>query len=55
MEKHRLKGFLHVSDTRGGGDHTVGRFVRMESSGERKLRKGDLTQEVFYFPRVSNR
>ena len=34
MEPLRLEGFFHVSDTRGGGDYTVERVVRLESSGE---------------------
>ena len=29
-----IEEFFLVSDTRGGGDYTVGRFVRLESSGE---------------------
>ena len=37
MEKPRVKGFSIVSDTRGGGDYTVGKVVRLESSGERYL------------------
>ena len=36
MEKPRLKVLLHVSDTRGGGDYSVGRVARMESSGDQK-------------------
>ena len=34
MEKPSLKGWFHVSDTRGGGDYTMARIVRLESSGE---------------------
>ena len=34
MEKPRLKGLFHVSDTRGGDDNTVGRVVKLESSRE---------------------
>ena len=34
MEKPRLRSFFLVSVTRGGGVHIVGRFVRLESSGE---------------------
>ena len=36
MEKLRLKGLFHVKvlDTRGECDYTVGRVVRLESSGE---------------------
>ena len=34
MVKTRLEGAFHVSDTQEGGDHTVGRVVRLEISGE---------------------
>ena len=34
MEKPKLKGLFHVSDTRGGDDYTMGRVVMLESSGE---------------------
>ena len=34
MEKPRLKGLFHVSDTRGGGDYIKGSVVRLESSDE---------------------
>ena len=34
MEKPRLKGLFLVFDTRRGGVQIVGRFVRLESSGE---------------------
>ena len=34
MDKPRLKSLFHVSDTRGGRDYTVGRFVTLESSGK---------------------
>ena len=29
-----MKGFFHVSDTRGESDYTMGRVVRLENSGE---------------------
>ena len=34
MYKPGLKGIFHVSATRGGSDYTMGRVVRLESSGE---------------------
>ena len=34
MEKPRLKGLFHVSDTREGCDYTVGMIDGFESSGE---------------------
>jgi len=34
MDKPRLKGLLHVSDTRGGSDYTMGRVVRLENASE---------------------
>ena len=34
MEKPRLNGLFHVSDTRGGGDYILGKVVMLESSGE---------------------
>ena len=34
FEKPGLKGVFHVSDTRGGSYYTMGKFVRLESSGE---------------------
>ena len=34
MEKPRLKGLFHVFDTRRGNDYTMGRVIRLESSGE---------------------
>ena len=34
MEKPRLKSFLLVSETRDGGEHTVVKFVSLESYGE---------------------
>ena len=33
-ESTEIEGFFLVSDTRGEGDNTVGRVVRLESSGE---------------------
>ena len=29
----RLEGLFHVSDTRGKGNYTVGRILRLDSSG----------------------
>ena len=34
MEKPKLKGLIHVTNTRGGSDFTMGRVVRLESSSE---------------------
>ena len=34
MQKIRLKGLFHVSYTRGGGDYTVRRVVRLKNSCE---------------------
>ena len=34
MQKPRLKGLFSVSDTHGGSDYTMGRVVRLESSGK---------------------
>ena len=34
MEKPRLKGLFHVSDTRKGSDYTMRMVDRLESSGE---------------------
>ena len=33
-EETEIEDLFHVSDTRKGGNYTVGRVVRLESSGE---------------------
>ena len=34
IEKPRLKGLFHVSDTRGKSDYTMGMFVGLENSAK---------------------
>ena len=34
MEVPRLKGTFHVSETSGGGDHIVGKVIKLNGSGE---------------------
>ena len=52
MEKSRLKGLFHVSDTREGGDYILGSVVRLQISCKilvANLRKAILDRKHFNF------